>query len=1141
MLKSGVLFLLIALVLVTIWFRQGLIFGGAEVGILTYNPKRFLEIQQYIWWGAVAPGMLVPHFTTGVPLYLVLSLIQGIFSLVILQAGIFFCLLFLMGYGMYLFSLAIFGTDKKLYALLAGIFYMFNSYTVVEIWHRFLYTGFFLAAFLPFFALFWKKWINKGQFLFLVLFLLTSLISSYMFGNLASILTVWLLILLITISDAIFPLRKNELIKIGLRFFLGVFFWLVTNVWWLIPVLGVSTGLLPEQHSSEDNINTLINIGKQTILPFTLQFANPFYLFYTAELGQIYNSLFFKILPWIPTIIIFSGLLAAFKQKNLAKFSLIYLLVIIFSKGPTSPFGYPYIWSFMNIYALGVIRNPFEKLGILLPFFGSILFVVGVTLVYSWGIKKIGLLGSRFLIAVSLLSILVYAWPMFTGKVISKPLEPLQVSIPSYYKQADDFLKNQIEKEGNILHLPFSGRDVVTYNWQNGYHGVDINQILFSSSPSISRNMGLKRVDDTLKSLTLVFSNPLSKKEDLVIRLLQDLNVKFIVLHKEVKWTDISTYGKDIRLINPQEIEATLNGYDFLERQISFGDLIIYKLKDNSFKGKIAFSETASLVYPGESSYLQINTFTDKDNIITTQSNNLSEQTLSKIKDIFLFPESSLNYSVASESAIIDLINNHDSLINQLTFMKNYFSQTGLLMSEELTEKILKATEKLLKISNSGLISFETYENSLNDIFKNNFKDISLLKLFKSQIINTFYLHSYILEKSSKGHSARKILMEGLKENDLLPLYLQSNIISEEEINKRIARFKVPFKSKYEILIVPPRIADLYADFLPKLDVRVNDNTLETKGKLDKNIISFGEFDFDENTYEISYNSLLSFNLLPSIDKILKMGNVELKEGSVHLISGEQEIAYLEAPLRGVSGNDVYNITFDVLFEMGNEFYIEIMQESEDFDNQKEYQTIQSNECFVHTCYPIKLDPSKSGWQKYSLLTSPLNPISQRANFRIIVFSKFENSQKIHGDIFIKNLQVNKVFDGEVVLRKKVSKSLGNSSGELITINHQTPISYFGKIKLNQPSFLLFKETFHPGWSLTLTQGDNLYKIDKHFMGNLYANSYFIEKVGEYDFKLEFEPQKGVVRGLLITLLGWVIVLMIFIWSQFRGRKYERD
>lgn len=1139
MLKSGVLFLLIALVIVTIWFRQGLLYGGAEVGLLTYNPARFLDIQQFIWWGATAPGMLVPHFITGVPFYFVLSLIQNIFSPTILQAGIFFCLLFLMGYGMYLFSLAIFGVDKKLYAVLAGLFYMFNSYTVVEIWHRFLYTGFFLAAFLPFFALFWKKWINKGQFLFLVLFLLTNLISSYMFGNLASILTVWLLILLITASDAIFPLRKNELIKIGLRFFLGAFFWLVTNIWWLIPVLGVSTSLLPEQHSSEDNINTLINIGKQTILPFTLQFANPFYLFYTAELGQIYNSLFFKILPWIPTLIIFIGLLTAFKQKNLAKFSLIYLLVIMFSKGPTNPFGYPYIWSFTNIYVLGVIRNPFEKLGILLPFFGSILFVVGLTVVYSWGIKKIGLLGSRFLIAISLLSILVYAWPMFTGKVISKPLEPLQVNVPPYYKQADDFLKNQTEKEGNILHLPFSGRDVVTYNWQHGYHGVDINQILFTSSSSMSRNIGLKRVDDTFKSLTLVFNNPLSKNKDLVIKLLQDLNIKFIVLHKEVKWQDISTYGKDVRLIDPVKMEVTLNSFNFLERQASFVDLIIYKLRDNFFKPKIIISSTTSLVYPGESNYLQINTLTGNKNIIITpQGNNLSEQNLSNVKDILIFPENKLNYSVASESAMIDMTNNPASLINQLKLMKNYFSQTGLLMSEELTEKILKATENLVKLSNSKVTSAETYEDSLKDIFKNNFKDISLLKLFKSQITDTFYLHLYILEKLGEDQLVT-ILTEGLKENNLLPPYLNS-VISDREIDRTVLQFKVPIKSKYELL-VSPQALELYHDFLSKLDVRINDNTVQTKGKIDKNIISFGEFNFDKDIYEISYNSLLSSNLLPSIDKILKMGNVQLKEDSIHLISGEQGIAYLEASLNGVSGNDVYNITFDVLFERGNEFYVEIMQDSEDFDNQKEYQTIQSNECSMHTCYPIKLDPSKSGWQKYSLLTSPLNPISQRANFRIIVFSKFENSQKIHGDLFIKNLQVNKVFNGEVFLKKKISDSLGSSAGELISINHQTPVSYFGKIRLSQPSFFMFKETFHPGWSLTLTQGDKVYKIDKHFMGNLYANSYFIDKIGEYDFKLEFEPQKGVDKGLLITLFGWVIVLMIFIWSQFKRRKYERD
>ena len=53
--KSILLLLLIPLVLVTIWFRNGLIMGGGEDGLAFNNPSKSLELSAT--WGEYATGV----------------------------------------------------------------------------------------------------------------------------------------------------------------------------------------------------------------------------------------------------------------------------------------------------------------------------------------------------------------------------------------------------------------------------------------------------------------------------------------------------------------------------------------------------------------------------------------------------------------------------------------------------------------------------------------------------------------------------------------------------------------------------------------------------------------------------------------------------------------------------------------------------------------------------------------------------------------------------------------------------------------------------------------------------------------------------------------------------------------------------
>ena len=131
MVKLLIFFLISAFIVVT-WFRGEFIYGGAEVGLFGYNLERRLEISKYVWWGAAAPGQLIPQFITGVPIYFCFYIFKLIgLSSQNIQQLFFFSTIFLMGYGVYLLASSIFDDSSKKYSVISGFFYMFNVYTLV--------------------------------------------------------------------------------------------------------------------------------------------------------------------------------------------------------------------------------------------------------------------------------------------------------------------------------------------------------------------------------------------------------------------------------------------------------------------------------------------------------------------------------------------------------------------------------------------------------------------------------------------------------------------------------------------------------------------------------------------------------------------------------------------------------------------------------------------------------------------------------------------------------------------------------------------------------------------------------------------------------------------------------------------------
>lgn len=160
----------------------------------------------------------------------------------------------------------------------------------------------------------------------------------------------------------------------------------------------------------------------------------------------------------------------------------------------------------------------------------------------------------------------------------------------------------------------------------------------------------------------------------------------------------------------------------------------------------------------------------------------------------------------------------------------------------------------------------------------------------------------------------------------------------------------------------------------------------------------------------------------------------------------------------------------------------------------------------------------------------------------------------------------------------KGQEAAKNDYAPKITFRRVNPTKYEVRVKASQPFFLVFSESFHPGWeayvensSESIGQGDRivanypklgvkeakhemvftpsdvsyLYKKpisdDKHFMVNGYANAWFVDpkEAGGEDFTitLYYKPQSYFYLGLGVSIITFLSCIGYLIWYWWKRRK----
>lgn len=532
--------LLIPLILTQIWFKGKGTLMGAEEGPVFYNLLHTYSLYNTIWTDS-GLGLANPLITPRIPTYYLLSQLYllGI-SASFLQQGLFAVLLVVPLISMPLL-LSLYFPEGKLAGLVSGIFYTLNLYTQSQVWYRFLYPQIFLWSYLPLFLYIFSLWLKTSKPKYVGYLLLTSFLYSLMFSFISTIFVLWIPAGLILIGTALY--NKNDRFQILLRGLLILVIWIISNLWWVLPLAFTKDNNYTSALDSTKNLEALVEVSKYFPSTTILQLKQDYYFTQNESWNEfLYNG----YLPYIIFSFVLYGVFKYIRYWWARVFLSMLFIGWFISKGTNPPYGKEFfVFLFSTFPITQVLRNPYEKIGLLFVFPFSIFFALGLT-----SITK----GKQLMIGILLLFICGGAVKsMWDGTMFAGYL----VEVPSSYNKVNQ----QLEKSNShrLLSMPFLHTANVTYTW--GYKGEELSE-LFLIKPALSRTYNAP--GDIYPLLYKYIKN------ENFSRLFPILSVDTVILHKDA--VTKSGYQESY-----EDSQAIIGKWENISEELKTDELILYK------------------------------------------------------------------------------------------------------------------------------------------------------------------------------------------------------------------------------------------------------------------------------------------------------------------------------------------------------------------------------------------------------------------------------------------------------------------------------------------------------------------------------------------------------------------------------------
>lgn len=1154
----------LSLFLTLSWIPSNKVVGGGDVGIPTFLPQRILSVISNSWWETQSTGTTNPASFTAIPFYLILSFFDNLgVSADITQKGFIFVILLGGSFSIYLlareFSLG------KYTSFLAALFFLFNLITL-SVWHRGVHNAMLMLLLMPLSLLLLVKGIKYKKYIYILWIDLISVLLSYVFGTPAYVAAIWILWLSFLFVYFILSFKDKKERKFILSYTALLFIsWVGINSWWLYHFIEGSRyvfGQFSAEEIKSRSSSVLVALQVYTKPEYVLRGINAFYHYNNLDWGKFYLSPTQILFSWIPTLIIFSTLLV---KDNYRKFFWIFLIfligvVIFISKGVNAPVGVLNRLAYDYIGILAPLRNPYEKVGILLVIPYSLLFALGVSYIFK-RLKRINInLAALVIFPLIFISLGIVVWPLWRGEIFRTEKSESYFSIPSYYEEANSWLETRHD-DTRILHLPAASGESVDYNW--GYTGIEPSQLFFEGS-SVAYAVGLENVDALLKSLiTLIHKQDTPR----IAKSFSMLNVGWVIVHNETDWRD--------RGLEPVErINAWLKSKpEFLEHQVDIGPLSIWRVKDEyrlghfySFGQMVGYSKIGNI--STANIWDEINSLNDGIIINPSGQNNELD---GFIRNNIVTPRGKMKYvplgSINSDSALRELTpirhlpgtfmyplvrikENLYQFLSQDDLVRSCFSLSGKRLAEAALVARLNKDEEASK-------SLDDYRKQMEKCTQIDKETISLylsVGFLRQEILGQIIRQRAVLENafvnsklSVKALEVEKELNEFMAGIGFHPKYTPVDG-GTDEANVMVFMYSVPEDGNYlikfskvsdELISNPPIISQID-------DEKVNLVSSEVKNQS----IIYPGVDLKKGYHEIHVRFTTPSNLIEESlkqkqlnpDPGFKLGT-DPKTGE-QIFIGEATSSPVEfsIDLGKIDIEQTYEISFDIHILQGDSPEFIITHDNEPFNKDGDLEPSVKNR-IEFASYPLE-------WRSVSYGYSPkINSTSAKAAVRLYPFN---NCNAVYGEdlckrpeisqgfnrptsAWIKNIKVTRMFSYDLFLEKTdlvKDKALGSVNIKWDKVN---PTVYNVDLTNQKTPFILtFSETFHPMWQLT--DLDNKVVDATHINVNSFANAWLIKDNVPDKLKVQFVLQNTKNYGLMISIFFFIIIPSIVIYLDYNKK-----
>lgn len=1101
---------IIALFLVVVWFRDGLLLGTGESGLPFYN-LRFQHRGISQAWADPALGVATGINVVSAPTYWVLGKLQQAGLPGYLLQALFFGLLFVVsGVSVYFLTKELFPKVQSRYLLLASFFYWFNPVSLI-VWNRFLYNYMVFWAFLPLALLLFLKGIRKKDYRLAVVASLSTAVFSYALTSIPFNIILWFLFFYTAIF---FVLTRKITFSFGIRyFFLTATLFVIFNFWWISQFLTFvfsSTKVVVESFfSSGGNLGTLSALSTRLgNITDTIRLMHGTF-FNQNELSW---SKIYTLFPLTALEYFFAGLILWVIVKFRKKFSVLYLgglfiISIFLTKGNNPPLGEIFEWFFTKFTVLQVFRNPFEKFGFLLPLSVAPLFAFGVS-EFSKRLKSVK--WKRGFISFSFLYVLVFlGFPFWTGFVFTseagrRQVESYQVKVPDYYRQANEWFKKQGDNF-RFISLPLGGEGM-TYTWEKPYSGVELSSILFEV-PNISFNTTIPFYN---KIVSEISKYQLTEK---FLRFMPFINGKYIVWRGDIDF-------KLRHMANPKTAKSKLEDLvkkGIISKQYETGELAVYKVDDKWFWPK--FYMTPNLLLS-------------------------NQEDLGKITDLFpKFPAEKvaiLDYRRLSKERQLQgrLVISPDKIfLPQISLATKNFSDQDLMARlfyvKHLPDKwfypLVRIKERLLTPSKSDYFAWI---------------------LYRTEILGKRAVEVYKLKALNKsGKLISKAEESYLKELDNLAPFLSEAVASEVIRESLLYQFLLLIKTETK---VSQALSDLLLDWNVKPQFELPD---VEEGKY---TVYHFEVPKDGKYKLVIDKSVVTARwLLDGKPQVVITNAKESNENLISLSKGSHELAFLDQDSRTeelvlekeeLTFDDntkqtwtidlpdepsTYKIEFDFRFKKGGTFQIQFNQD------------IDQEESSVFSTRVIK-DNLYHDWRHWEAEFKPsvganlgvllMSPAKQEICKRSLLIKKVCREEVARFSVEIRNFRIKRVVQPDVFL--VTESNFPDQTESSVSFTKIYPTLY--EVQINKttdyPEILVFSELFDNGWKAVFDDG-TVIPEDKHLLVNVYANGWVIDKPGNYNLTIKFAPQDLLEKGEKISLasiFSAIVFLGVLSWRKRR-------